>query len=116
MIDLSEEPIAQRNDEARRRLGPLVDAFLMHNREIYARYDDSVVFHAGPAAGGLQFIRRSRGYAPFPITLPFQVGQILTTGPELKNTFCLTRDVFYFFSQHIGHIAILERLDHVDCG
>ncbi|MGD8464385.1 MAG: carbamoyltransferase HypF [Anaerolineae bacterium] len=112
--NLSEEPIAQRNDEARRRLGPLVDAFLMHNREIYARYDDSVVFHAGPAAGGLQFIRRSRGYAPFPITLPFQVGQILTTGPELKNTFCLTRDEFAFLSQHIGDMENLETLEHLE--
>ena len=112
--NLSEEPIAQSNDEARRRLNPLVDAFLMHNRDIYARYDDSVVFHAGPPAGGLQFIRRSRGYAPFPIPLPFQVGQILATGPELKNTFCLARDEFAFVSQHIGDMENLETLEHLE--
>jgi hydrogenase maturation protein HypF len=131
--NLSEEPIAQDNDEARRRLGPLVDAFLMHNRDIYARYDDSVMLEARetrdretgigevlPSSdlqspiSNIQPIRRSRGYAPFPVRLPFKVGQVLAVGAELKNTFCLTRDDFAFLSQHIGDMENLETLEHFD--
>ena len=119
--NLSEEPIAQDNDEARRRLGPLADAFLMHNREIYARYDDSVWFypssHGAAVANSLgspQPIRRSRGYAPFPIRLPFKTRQILAVGAELKNTFCLSRDDFAFLSQHIGDMENLETLEHFE--
>ncbi len=132
--NVSEEPIAQSNREAQRRLGSLADFFLLHNRDIYARYDDSVVLFAqcsqqnaqgpdrmtlGPTskadaggAGSLHFIRRSRGYAPFPVQLPFKAGQILATGAELKNTFCLTRDDFAFLSQHIGDMENLETLEH----
>jgi hydrogenase maturation protein HypF len=117
--NLSEEPIAQDNEEARARLGPLADAFLMHNRDIYARYDDSVWFwpvldaqetshqHAQP-------IRRSRGYAPFPIRLPFHTRSILAVGAELKNTFCLARDDFAFLSQHVGDMENLETLEHLE--
>jgi hydrogenase maturation protein HypF len=112
--NLSEEPIAQTNDEARRRLGPLADAFLMHNRDIYARYDDSVWFSPSPTLQPPQPIRRSRGYAPFPIRLPFKTKQILATGAELKNTFCLTRDDFGFLSQHIGDMENLETLEHLE--
>jgi hydrogenase maturation protein HypF len=117
--NLSEEPIAQDNDEARRRLGPLADAFLMHNREIYARYDDSVWFSPAPQSSnpGLrspQPIRRSRGYAPFPLRLPFKARQILAVGAELKNTFCITRDDFAFLSQHIGDMENLETLEHFE--
>jgi len=122
--NLSEEPIARSNEEARQRLGHLADAFLMHNREIYARYDDSVWFvphslASGPAAESPalhspQPIRRSRGYAPFPIRLPFPVEQILAVGAELKNTFCLTRDDFAFLSQHIGDMENLETLEHLE--
>jgi hydrogenase maturation protein HypF len=132
--NLSEEPIAQDNDEARRRLGHLADAFLLHNRDIYARYDDSVVYEAryddSVVYGGggtrdkvqlpdaqfssVQFIRRSRGYAPFPVRLPFEARQILATGAELKNTFCLTRDDFAFLSQHIGDMENLETLEHFE--
>jgi hydrogenase maturation protein HypF len=61
-----------------------------------------------------QFIRRARGYAPFPVRLPFQVGQILAVGAELKNTFCLTRDDFAFLSQHIGDMENLETLEHFE--
>jgi hydrogenase maturation protein HypF len=118
--NLSEEPIAQNNDQARRRLGHLVDAFLLHNRDIYARYDDSVVLQAQiPRANdkntmpsALQFMRRSRGYAPFPVQLPFRTGHILAVGAELKNTFCLSRDEFAFLSQHIGDMENLETLEH----
>jgi hydrogenase maturation protein HypF len=120
--NLSEEPIAKDNDEARRRLGHLADAFLLHNRDIYARYDDSVLvnprfpMHNGQhLVSSIQYpIRRSRGYAPFPIRLPFEMAQILAVGAELKNTFCLTRDDFAFLSQHIGDMENLETLEHFE--
>jgi hydrogenase maturation protein HypF len=120
--NLSEEPIAQDNDEARRRLDHLVDAFLMHNRDIYARYDDSVVISvqcpttdAQDPISEFQYpLRRSRGYAPFPVRLPFETGQILAVGADLKNTFCLTRDDFAFLSQHIGDMENLETLEHFE--
>jgi hydrogenase maturation protein HypF len=117
--NLSEEPIAQDNADARRRLGPLADAFLMHNREIYARYDDSVWFvpDSGSPSSILavpQPVRRSRGYAPFPIRLPFATAETLAVGPELKNTFCLSRDEFAFLSQHIGDMENLETLEHFE--
>jgi hydrogenase maturation protein HypF len=125
--NLSEEPIAQDNKEAQLRLGPLADAFLLHNRDIHARYDDSVVFTAqhpvpkallpnprSPDAHSTQFIRRSRGYAPLPVRLPFKTGQILAVGAELKNTFCLTRDDFCFLSQHIGDMENMETLEHLE--
>jgi hydrogenase maturation protein HypF len=110
--NLSEEPIAQDNEEAGHRLAPLVDALLMHNRDIYARYDDSVWF--APTAHSVQPIRRSRGYAPFPVRLPFKAGQLLATGAELKNSFCVTRDDFAFLSQHIGDMENLETLEHFE--
>jgi hydrogenase maturation protein HypF len=108
--NLSEEPIAQDNDEARRRLVSLADAFLLHDRDIYARYDDSVWF----VPGRPQPIRRSRGYAPFPVRLPFTTRHILAVGAELKNTFCVARDDFAFVSQHIGDMENVETLDHFE--
>jgi hydrogenase maturation protein HypF len=103
----SEEPIAIDNDEALERLDNLADAFLLHDREIHARCDDSVtrIF-----AGAELPIRRSRGYAPYPVHLPFEVRQVLGVGGELKNTFCLTRDRYAFLSQHIGDMENYETL------
>jgi len=121
--NLSEEPIARDNDEALRRLAHLADYFLLHNRDIYARYDDSVWFVPLREETGFfpknpvslaQPIRRSRGYAPFPVKLPFQVKQILACGAELKNTFCVTRDDYAFLSQHIGDMENLETLEHFE--
>jgi hydrogenase maturation protein HypF len=124
--NLSEEPIARDNDEALRRLAHLADYFLLHNRDIYARYDDSVWFvpHvSGKGETGFfeknlvsfpQPIRRSRGYAPFPVKLPFKVRQILACGAELKNTFCVTRDEYAFLSQHVGDMENLETLEHFE--
>ena len=118
--NLSEEPIAQNNEEAWRRLHDLTDWFLFHNREIYARYDDSVWF--APEIKNVtnqmihlaQPLRRSRGYAPFPIKLPYSSRFILACGPELKNTFCMTRDQYAFVSQHIGDMENLETLEHFE--
>ncbi len=129
--NLTEEPIAKDNDEALRRLAPLADAFLLHNRDIYARYDDSVVQvlealprnEDEPRAGNRlskienrksQILRRARGYAPFPVVLPFSTRPTLAVGPLLKNTFCLTRDTDAFLSQHIGDLEDLETLKHYE--
>ena len=107
--NLSEEPIAKDNDESLRRLGNIADYFLMHNRDIYALYDDSVMLVENNTP---QFTRRARGYAPYPVSLTFQSDQILGCGAEEKNTFCLTRDTFAFVSQHIGDMENMETLKH----
>jgi hydrogenase maturation protein HypF len=103
----SEEPIATGNNEALERLDGLADAFLLHDRDIHARCDDSVtrIF-----SGAELPIRRSRGYAPYPVHLPFEVKQVLAVGAELKNTFCITRDRYAFLSQHIGDMENYETL------
>ena len=108
--NLSEEPIAKDNDEALTRLRGIADYFLLHNRDIFARYDDSVYIVEGIP----QAIRRARGYAPYPIFLPFRSKQVLACGGELKNTFCLTKDEHAFLSQHIGDMENEETLDHFE--
>ena len=105
--NVSDEPIATGNAEALERLAGIADAWLMHDRDIYARYDDSVVRFGD----GVEFIRRARGYAPFP--LPFPVNSdidILACGPEQKNTFALVRGEHAFVSQHIGDMENAETL------
>jgi hydrogenase maturation protein HypF len=106
--NLSEEPIAIKNGEAVDRLGGIADSFLVHDREILLRCDDSVVRHA---AGSLRQIRRSRGYVPVPVRLHKEVPQILAVGGELKNTICLTRGDKAFLSQHIGDLENIESFD-----
>lgn len=110
--NLSEEPIATANEEARERLAPLADAFLMHDRDIHVRCDDSVVraFPGASPDSPVYPIRRSRGYAPFPVKLPFEAPPLLAAGPELKNTFCLTNGDFAFLSHHIGDLENYETL------
>jgi hydrogenase maturation protein HypF len=105
--NLSEEPIVTGNREAATQLNSIADAFLFHNRDIHTRVDDSVtrVF-----AGQERVLRRSRGYAPHPVTLSFPVAEILACGAELKNTFCLTKDHYAFLSQHIGDLENYETL------
>jgi hydrogenase maturation protein HypF len=107
--NLSEEPIAKDNDEALRRLGNIADYFLRHNRDIYARYDDSVMLVENETP---RFARRARGYAPYPVRLKRPGRQVLGCGAEEKNTFCLTRDDFAFVSQHIGDMENTETLEH----
>ncbi len=109
--NISEEPICQDNDEAIRRLSGIADYFLVHNRDIYARYDDSVTFIE---RGIVQLTRRARSYAPYPIHLNFQAKQVLGCGAEEKNTFCLTKDNYAFISQHIGDMENLETLEHFE--
>ncbi|MEE9528938.1 MAG: carbamoyltransferase HypF, partial [Dehalococcoidia bacterium] len=109
--NLSEEPITKDNDEALTRLSGIADYFLIHNRGIYSRYDDSVAILE---RGTSQLVRRARSYAPYPIHLTFKCRQVLACGAEMKNTFCLTRDNYAFLSQHIGDMENMETLEHFD--
>jgi hydrogenase maturation protein HypF len=111
--NLSEEPIATDNDEARQRLSELADAFLMHDRDIHIRCDDSVVRVINE---NIYPIRRSRGYAPFPVKLPWQVPQLLAGGAELKNAFCITNQNYAFLSHHIGDMENYETLKSFEQG
>jgi hydrogenase maturation protein HypF len=100
--NVSEEPIAYQDDDAIERLGGIADFFLTHDRPIHTRTDDSVV----RVFGGREMpLRRSRGYAPAPLTLPLAARRpILSCGAELKSTFCLARDTSAFISHHIGDL------------
>jgi len=109
--NLSEEPIAKDNDEAIRRLSGIADYFLVHNRDIYARYDDSVTF---VERDDIQITRRARGYAPYPVHLTFEAKQALGCGAEWKHAFCLTKDSYAFISQHIGDMENLETVEHFE--
>jgi len=106
--NISDEPIAYKDKEAMERLSKIADGFLINNREIHMRVDDSVtrVFK------DLVYpIRRARAYAPNPIILDHHLPQILATGAELKNTFCLSRDNYAFVSHHIGDLENYETLN-----
>ena len=110
--NLSDEPIAIDNAEALGRLAPIADAFLLHDRPIGSRYDDSVV---RVVAGKVEPVRRSRGYAPFPVKLPFDSAiAVLAAGPEQKNTFTLIKGSDAFVSQHIGDMENAETLAHYE--
>jgi hydrogenase maturation protein HypF len=105
--NLSDEPICYDDADARRRLGHIADAWLFHDRRIHVPCDDSVV---RVEAGEELPIRRSRGYAPLPVRLPFDTVPLLATGGELKNTFCLATGRDAWMSQHIGDMGSLETL------
>jgi len=106
--NVSDEPISFKDAEALSRLKKIADFFLIHNREIRTRCDDSVV---KPFNGTITFLRRARGFAPFPIKLNRSGRSVLACGADLKNTFCLTRDNSAFVSQHIGDMENLETLN-----
>ncbi len=115
--NLSEEPIAIDNDEALARLAGIADAFLLHDREILQRCDDSVtaIVDAAP-----QLLRRARGFVPLGVPLPFDAPPLLAVGGHLKNVFTLTRGRFAYQSQHLGDLESLpalqffhESLDHL---
>lgn len=106
--NMSEEPIVSRTEDAWPRLHTLADHFLLHNRGIQTRVDDSVF----QTFEGRDYpVRRSRGYAPDPITLAMPLAEILACGGELKNTFCLTKDRYAILSQHIGDLENLETME-----
>lgn len=105
--NVSEEPIAYKDKDAYARLKDIADYFLLHNREIYCRVDDSVarVVREKP-----YILRRSRGFAPAPIHLDKTGPMVLACGGEAKNTFCLTKQDAAFVSAHIGDLANQETL------
>jgi hydrogenase maturation protein HypF len=103
--NLSEEPIAIDNQEAIARLHGLADYFLVHNRDILLRCDDSVV---RVLAGKTRQLRRSRGFVPVPVFLKEEQPAVLAVGGELKNTVCLTKGKHAFLSQHVGDLENVE--------
>ncbi len=105
--NLSEEPIVVSNDEALSRLNRVADWFLLHNRDIYMRVDDSVV---RTFEGAARVLRRSRGFAPEVLDLGREVPELLACGGELKNAFCLTKGRHAILSQHIGDLENYETL------
>ena len=104
----SEEPIVKDNEEALNKLSEIADLILVHNREIKRRCDDSVV----KVVGGIPLpIRRSRGYAPLPIKLPYKLkNKVLATGGMLKNTFAIAWNDKVFISQHVGDVENYQTL------
>lgn len=121
--NLHDEPIVTDDGEAYSKLGKIADAFLGNNREILSRFDDSVVrvIRAGSAGEAVQMIRRSRGYAPTPVTVTGDGSNvthpqsatptIFAAGPEQKNTFAFLRDGDAYVSQHIGDMENAEAFD-----
>lgn len=124
--NLSQEPIVKDNAEAREKLAALADSFLLHDRDIFVPCDDSVVRvlatertenhrekdgNITGVVGSAELpVRRSRGYTPFPVALPFEAPPVFAVGGELKATFCLTRERFAFMSQHLGDMENLATL------
>jgi hydrogenase maturation protein HypF len=103
--NISDEPIAIKNETARKKLSRIADHFLMHNRDILIRNDDSVAMEINSKT---VFFRRSRGYSPKPIFLNDDASDVLAVGGELKNTICITKGNQAFLSQHIGDLENYE--------
>lgn len=103
--NLSDFPIEYKNEEALERLSSIADGFLINNREIYVRCDDSVIREFN----GREYpLRRSRGYVPYPIKINEDIGKILACGAEQKSSFALSRNNYIFLSQHIGDMKNIE--------
>ncbi|MDI1471390.1 MAG: carbamoyltransferase HypF [Thermodesulfovibrio sp.] len=105
--NISEEPIITKNEEVLEKLYNVADAFLLHNREIFMRIDDSVVRELN---GKIYFIRRARGFVPKSISLKEELPEVLGAGADLKNTFTLIKSNYAIMSQHIGDMENLETL------
>jgi hydrogenase maturation protein HypF len=99
--NVSDEPIAYRDDDARARLASIADAFLLHDRPIHMRTDDAI---ARVAAGCPRVLRRARGYVPAHLRLPGTAPPLLACGAELKSTFCVARDGRAWVSHHLGDL------------
>ncbi len=106
--NISDEPVAFEDHDALQRLAGIADYFLLHDRPIHIRSDDSVmrVFQGRPL-----FYRRSRGYAPRGVTLPLTVPPLLAVGAELKSAICLANGTHAALSQHIGDLQNQSTLD-----
>lgn len=109
--NISDIPAVYKNDDAVEKLGNIAHGFLLNNRDIHVRCDDSLyrIFE------GREYpIRRSRGYVPFPIKSHIKLGEILACGAEQKASFSLTKGKYIFQSQHIGDMKNLETLEHYE--
>ena len=109
--NLSDTPILHRNSEAVEKLRGIADGFLLHDREIQTRCDDSLCMVLD---GGEYFFRRSRGYVPYPIRFSDreQFPPVLACGAEQKASFCLTKGTNAFLCQHIGDLKNFETYEH----
>ena len=107
--NISEEPIAYKDDEVAKRLGHIPEHMLMHNRPIHMACDDSV---ARVFDGVAMIIRRARGYVPHPIELDMDMPEILACGGDLKSTFCLTKGRLALLSQHLGDLDNAPTMEH----
>ena len=107
--NLSDTPIMYRNDEAVEKLRGIADGFLLHDRDIQTRCDDSLCWCLG---GGEYVARRSRGYVPFPVSTHEDLGMALACGAEQKASFCLSKGNYVFPSQHIGDLKNIETYEN----
>ena len=106
--NLSDTPILFKNEEALEKLQGIADGYLLHNREIQTRCDDSLCW----VLDGKEYpARRSRGYVPFPLRMEGQLESILACGAEQKASFCLSKGSYVFQSQHIGDLKNMETLE-----
>lgn len=108
--NVSEEPIAAENAEAFEKLKDICDYFLIHDRDIYSRFDDSVIKIFD---GREMLIRRARGYSPYPVKLVKDIGSqiIFAAGAHEKNTFCFLVKNYAILSQHIGDLDDIRSLE-----
>ena len=106
--NLSDTPMMTDNDEVVRGLHGIADGFLLHNRKIQTRCDDSL---CRVLDGREYFFRRSRGYVPFPIRLGRELQPVLACGAEQKASFCVSRGAYAFPSQHIGDLKNMETFE-----
>ena len=109
--NLSDKPIMYRNDEAYQELSDIADGFLLNNRDIHVRCDDSLMWVYN---GSEYMARRSRGYVPFPVIMKKELGAVLACGAEQKASFCLSKGNYVFPSQHIGDLKNLETLENYE--
>ena len=107
--NLSDTPIMFKNAEAVEKLRGIADGFLLHDREIQTRCDDSLCWVLD---GGEYHARRSRGYVPFPVKVPESRGMVLACGAEQKASFCLSKGDYVFPSQHIGDLKNMETFEN----
>lgn len=107
--NLSDTPILFKNDEALEKLRGIADGFLLHDREIQTRCDDSLCW----VLEGREYpARRSRGYVPFPLRMEGTLQSVLACGAEQKASFCLSKGSYVFPSQHIGDLKNMETLEN----
>ncbi|HDK26247.1 MAG TPA: carbamoyltransferase HypF [Candidatus Atribacteria bacterium] len=106
--NFSEDPIICDNQEALEKLDKVVDFFLLYNREIFNRCDDSIIKIMNHHS---VFFRRARGYVPDPITIDFRLKEVLAVGAELKNTICFSKGRYIFPSQYLGDLKNLGALN-----